>query len=29
VWVDSDTGTGGCFVFELPTVATEASERRV
>jgi signal transduction histidine kinase len=29
VWVDSDTGTGGCFVFELPTVATEAAERRV
>ncbi len=29
VWVDSDTGAGGCFVFELPSVATEVAERRV
>jgi PAS domain S-box-containing protein len=29
VWVDSDIGPGGCFVFELPSAATEAAERRV
>ena len=29
VWVDSDVGTGGCFVFELPMTATEATEGRV
>ena len=29
VWVDSDTGTGGCFVFELPSSATAAVEERV
>ncbi|HEU4942379.1 MAG TPA: GAF domain-containing protein [Gaiellaceae bacterium] len=29
VWVDSDTGQGGCFVFELPMTTTEASESRV
>src|ERR671922_216791 len=28
VWVDSDTGTGGCFVFELPCSATAAVEER-
>jgi PAS domain S-box-containing protein len=29
VWVDSDIGPGGCFVFELPSAATGAAERRV
>jgi len=29
VWVDSETATGGCFVFELPSGATEPVERRV
>ena len=29
VWVDSDTGQGGCFVFELPVPATEGAESRV
>jgi PAS domain S-box-containing protein len=29
VWVDSDTGRGGCFVFELPMTATDVSESRV
>jgi PAS domain S-box-containing protein len=28
VWVDSETGSGGCFVFELPMTATEPVERR-
>jgi PAS domain S-box-containing protein len=28
VWVDPETGSGGCFVFELPMAATEAVERR-
>ena len=29
VWVDSDTGVGGCFVLELPTTLTEVTEERV
>jgi len=29
LWVDSETGRGGCFVFELPTGATEPVESRV
>ena len=29
VWIDSETGSGGCFVFELPMTATDAVERRV
>jgi PAS domain S-box-containing protein len=29
VWVDSDTEAGGCFVFELPSGATDAVKRRV
>ncbi|MDQ3778590.1 MAG: ATP-binding protein, partial [Actinomycetota bacterium] len=29
LWVDSQPGRGGCFVFELPAGATEAAERRV
>jgi signal transduction histidine kinase len=29
VWVESDMGPGGCFVFELPSSATAAAERRV
>jgi PAS domain S-box-containing protein len=29
VWVESDVGPGGCFVFELPSSATAAAERRV
>jgi len=29
VWVDSDIGRGGCFVFELPVGVTEPTESRV
>lgn len=29
VWVDSDVGRGGCFVFELPMAVSDAQERRV
>jgi PAS domain S-box-containing protein len=29
VWVDSDSGQGGCFVFELPMTLTEAPGSRV
>ena len=29
VWVDSDLGRGGCFVFELPVAVTEPTESRV
>ena len=29
VWVDSGTGAGGCFVFELPMAGTDPAESRV
>ncbi len=29
VWVDSETGVGGCFVLELPGVVSEVTEERV
>jgi PAS domain S-box-containing protein len=29
LWVDSESSRGSCFVFELPTAATEPAERRV
>jgi two-component system phosphate regulon sensor histidine kinase PhoR len=29
VWVDSDTGVGGCFVLELPVIVTDVTEERV
>jgi PAS domain S-box-containing protein len=29
VWVDSDTGAGGCFVLELPVIVSDVTEERV
>ena len=29
VWVDSNTGAGGCFVLELPVIVTDVTEERV
>jgi PAS domain S-box-containing protein len=29
VWVDSNTGVGGCFVLELPVIVSDVSEERV
>jgi signal transduction histidine kinase len=29
VWVDSDTGVGGCFVLELPVIVSDVREERV